>query len=261
MMLVMMHARRWRQCTACGAIGRWTRDTCRRCATEVRLDNDFDQFVDEACGGGEVFSPLDQQLLCAHVQLVNDHHARQPLEIVALLPAIEPVVVVAEADACCCAVCLQPMGRGVPVTRACGHRLHRECLSQLLPGVVLGVRCPVCRTPLTRDDLPWDTSAHAVAQSARRVDLLLLLVRAHSAVDPADLAREVGLTERDVCVYHVCVMQVANALLDHRRLQWGFGRRAASHAEVQRRVARHVASLVRDNASLENTLHLVQHSD
>lgn len=238
----------WMACEACGTIGRYfPSPRCPRCTVVP--------FVEAVCLTPGLLPPVDRDLVCAHGLMVDDFHARMPLVAGALLDVPAPTLPPAASEAC--PACLEPVGRGVPVTAQCGHRMHRECAAQLIPGVVSGVRCPTCRTPVGRHDLPWDTSVSALVATARRVDWLL---GRRGEAPLRELAAAAHLEAQDVCVYNVCVMQLANTLIDHRRMQYDM-QAAGSGVDLQVALAEHVRGLVEGNRHVEATLQAILFDD
>ena len=239
----------WLECHACGAIFcaiiREVDTLCARCRAYKGDISDFVGCV-LADADGVILSSLDRRLLYNHFyHTYPDYHARGPLEASTWLPreSVDEDVAERPGDETC-PVCIEPMRRGVEVTLSCHHRAHRECVSLLIPGVVSGVRCPICRTPVGRGDLPWDTSVHAVIASVRKVERAMTL---------NDDGPTEGVEHHDFAIYHVCAMQIINSLIDHRCLQWNLCMYAVP--DVDAMIESHVCKLQRENKFLESTLH------
>lgn len=172
----------------------------------------------------------------------GSHHLHAPLAVWGELERRglleEPCVPAAPTDAACpvCQEDVDPALDGVPATRACGHLLHRVCYARLRPRLTGGVECPLCRTPITRHDLPFDARPSAVLH-AHRLVCALLEQRGAAAAD---------VRAHHALLYNVCTRALCNALL-HRRLK-GDPWVAASERELasHNRFAETVAALNED---------------
>ena len=232
------------QCEQCSAIGIFSSDSelCDRCTRLRARDDDYGEFVERSLQPGSgILSRLDSELMST--QRLSDHHLRHPLTAADI---VQQVVVASCASPTSetCAVCLDDIVTGVPVTRECGHRIHRECYAQLQPGLIRGVRCPICRNPVARPDLPWDTTAAAVLTATRRVEAVLL------GTSPLDLS----IDFHDVAVYHVCAMQIINVLIDKRYLQWSMLQCNLVGFEIDQRIGNHVKYRMAENQSIETVM-------
>lgn len=143
----------------------------------------------------------------------------------------EPCVPPGATDVAC-PVCQEDIDAqldGVPATRACGHLLHRVCYARLRPKITSGLECPLCRTPITRHDLPFDTRASAVVHAHRLVCALLLERRlADEDDEDEDGAAAVQVRAHHVLLYNVCTRALCNALLRQRERALELNREAPS---------------------------------
>ena len=122
-------------------------------------------------------------------------------------------------DETCCSCCLEPLNTAdVVVLPQCQHTFHLECVLQLVR-LPTGVLCPLCRTPIQKEDLHAIMGKQPTVRHLQRCHQTLCAIQDLQTCGPCSdqiflqrFARAVRVRLTDSLCYNVCIHAIVRSI-------------------------------------------------